>query len=266
MKTVIIKNKIELIGTSAYLIDSNDLIIADLHLGIEKSILESGVNLENTNLKLLIANLKEYIDFIKEKYQIKIINKLIINGDLKHNFGKITEYEWQNITEFFKSVEDEFNKLVLIKGNHDNYANQLQAKFDLEVKDHLVVNDLLITHGDKIQNLDYSNIEVIIAGHIHPAITMSNEIRKEKYKLHLYGPASKIAITKNLISKTTDSIEINPDIRILVLASSHYLTIGTDLNAHNEDFCPYLEESVMDYNIFIVEKDVLNFGKLKENI
>ncbi|MFW5953003.1 MAG: metallophosphoesterase, partial [Candidatus Natronoplasma sp.] len=67
----------------------NTLVIADLHIGYERELEERGINIPEQSQKM-IDNVLDIL--IKED-----IERLVINGDFKHNIPKATWQEYQDI-------------------------------------------------------------------------------------------------------------------------------------------------------------------------
>ena len=94
-KNYILKG-IKIIDKALFIEENNTLIINDLQLGIEESILMKGLFIPRKNLELIINDLKK---IFKQTGKLKTI---IINGDLKHEFSKITK---QEKNESFELIE-----------------------------------------------------------------------------------------------------------------------------------------------------------------
>ena len=73
-------------------IENKILIIADLHIGYEESVIETGI-FPRIQTHDIIASLSKIFDKLN-KQNIRL-DKIIILGDLKHEYGKISEAEWR---------------------------------------------------------------------------------------------------------------------------------------------------------------------------
>ena len=88
------------------------LIISDLHLGYEEYLQQKGILIPKFQMNEIILKLKKLISETKPKI-------IIINGDLKHEFGKVLRQEWQEILQLIDFLQQNCSQLILIKGNHD---------------------------------------------------------------------------------------------------------------------------------------------------
>lgn len=79
------------------------LIISDLHLGYEQSLNAEGIMVPRFQYPLIVERLRE----IQRKSSC---NKIIVNGDLKHEFGKITRQEWSETMKFLDFLGENFKK------------------------------------------------------------------------------------------------------------------------------------------------------------
>ncbi|MEK6952204.1 MAG: metallophosphoesterase, partial [Nanoarchaeota archaeon] len=155
------------------------LIIGDLHIGLEGTFLNQGVMLPVSQLDTIIKRLKKIMKKAKPK-------KIIINGDLKEEFGTISNQEWKDTTKLINFLKEKA-ELTLIKGNHDTILAPIAKKLNTELKQRFDVDDLSIVHGDVLfKDLN----KIIIIGHQHPAISFK-ERPDEKYKCFLVGKYKK---------------------------------------------------------------------------
>ena len=205
------------------------LIIGDLHLGFEEFLIKQGFLIPYSQLKKTISRLEKIIKKAKPKI-------IIINGDLKDEFGTISRQEWSEITQFISFIQ-KTSKLIFIKGNHDTILDPIAKKHSIKVRQRFDIDEITITHGDKLlKNLK----KTVIISHEHPAISFS-ERPDEKYKCFLLGKYKK----HNLV----------------VLPSFNLLIPGSDIT-REEILSPYIK-NISNFNVFVIQDKVYDFGKLK---
>ncbi len=163
----------------------------------------------------------------------------IINGDLKHEFGKISEQEWRDTLNIIDLISRNTEKIILIKGNHDTILGPIAKKRNIEVLEKFEYEDIAFVHGDKLIPTDKSTI---IIGHIHPSLVLREGTRKEYYKCFMKGKYK----TQNLI----------------VLPSLSILSFGVDILTQ-EFKSPYIKD-IKDFELFAVADKIYNFGKVKD--
>jgi hypothetical protein len=215
------------------------LIISDLHLGYEGIMAEQGIFMPKVQFKKEMNALGE----ILEKRRA---SNFIIVGDIKHEFSDTTYHEFREVREIFKFLKEKFGRVVLIKGNHDNYIIYTTRKYDIELYDELLIGDFLFVHGDR--PIKDERGKYIVMGHEHPAIALFDEIGvKEKLNCFLYG---KIGRKK-----------------LLVMPAFSYLAQGSEVNMipRSELLSPILREADIDkMRVIAVSEDIgcLDFGEL----
>jgi uncharacterized protein len=215
---------------SLALIYKDYLIISDLHIGIEETINKQGVLIPRFQFKELKEKLKPLL---------KNIKTVVINGDLKHEFGTISEQEWKSTLEILDLLSEDNRKVILVKGNHDTILGPIAKKKNLEILDKYIIDDITILHGNKMEEI---TTNTIIIGHEHPAITINDEIRTENYKCFLKGKY------KNKV--------------LLVLPSFNLVNQGSNV-LDQKSMSPYIER-LKDFEVFVAEDKVYNFGKIKD--
>lgn len=231
-----ISKQIEIIDLALYLEKEKILVFSDLHIGYEELLNKQGVLVPRFQLKDLIKRINNILDRVDAK-------KIIINGDLKHEFGTISQQEWNDTLEILNLFNNK--EIILIKGNHDSILGPIAEKKNIVIQDHYLVEDVYICHGNKIpEDDDFKKAKMIIIGHEHPCITFK-ERKDEKYKCFLKGK------WKNKV--------------LLVLPSLNLVTQGTDIT-QEKLLSPFLQHNLDDFEVFAVENKVYGFGKLKDLI
>ncbi|MEK6887145.1 MAG: metallophosphoesterase [Nanoarchaeota archaeon] len=225
---------IEIVDLSLFIKKCKTLVISDVHLGIESELHYKGVLVPKYHFKELMKRF-EYI-FSKVKPE-----KIIILGDLKHEFGRISEQEWRELLRFFDYLSANSNKVILLKGNHDPFLGPIARKRNLELVAELQIGNTLFIHGDYEPKLK-KNINLIIMGHEHPAITLREKTKIEKFKCFLRGKYK----NKELI----------------VVPSLNLLVEGNNV-LDGEFISPLLKKQ--NFEVFVVEKNkVYAFGKMNK--
>ncbi|MCL5089547.1 MAG: metallophosphoesterase [Candidatus Marsarchaeota archaeon] len=239
-----INKNIELIdGTAmAYINDISAVVISDMHLGYEGTMAKSGIFMPQVNLKQIIKNL----DAAMEKRKVEF---LIIDGDIKNEFAGVGEAEFDELYKFAEFAKDKKMRLVLIKGNHDNFVERYkeQFKFDIHRQEAKIGNYLFFHGEDMPQKLE--SAKTLIMGHEHPAISIYSDVGKEeRLRCFLYGKYKR----KNL----------------LVLPAISYFSNGTPVNTipKGKLLSPIFKHVNIDemHAIAIGYGSTMDFGKIKE--
>ena len=239
----------------ALLIDST-LIIADVHIGFEEALNKQGIFVPRIHFEEIVSRVKTILGRLNGQG----ISRIIINGDLKHEFGTISEQEWRNTLKFLDLLLLQCNEVILIKGNHDSILGPIAKKRNIRILEHFVLtyefkrpankssnkhgkNRILITHGDKIpdENL-LKDASTIIIGHEHPAISLKLGARIEQYKCFLKGRYHRA--------------------NLIVQPSFNTIIEGTDI-LRDQILSPFLRQNLDNFQVYIIEDKVYDFGKLR---
>lgn len=232
-----ISKGIEMMGLCLYLKKEKALVIADVHMGVEEALNKQGILVPRTQYA-------ETINLLENRLKGFGLKKIIINGDLKHEFGKISETEWRHTLRLLDFLFEHCKKIVLIKGNHDTILGPIADKRGLEVKRNYAIGKTMILHGDKIPKGEkFDSMKRLIIGHEHPAVSLHKDGRLEKFKCFLKGKWKK----KELI----------------VMPSFNLVTEGTDV-IKEKLLSPFLKQSLDDFQVFIVSEGVYGFGTVKD--
>ncbi len=231
-----------LIDLSLYLVKHKTLVMSDFHIGLEEELNQDGVFVPRYQFKATLKRLDSIFEAIGK---LKLpLERVVINGDLKHEFGRISNQEWKDTIQLIDYLNSKSREVVLIKGNHDTILKPIAEKKNLIILNELILGDTLITHGNKITSSAKSRkIKQIIIGHEHPAISITDGIRKELFKTFLIGRWK--------------------GKRLIVLPSFCLSRVGS--NIENEVLSPFLKESnLKDFDVVIVGKGLHYFGRLAD--
>ena len=156
------------------------VVVSDVHLGLEGSMTSKGSYVPKFQLEEMKKELEEIIEETGAK-------RILVNGDLKNEFS--TSYtEKQEIDEFLDFLSENFEGVILIKGNHDTILDNTAEKQGLELKESFKDDGYLFAHGHEEVEEEF---DVLIIGHEHPALSLTDDVGvKEKIPCLLYGEIS----------------------------------------------------------------------------
>lgn len=155
--------KMRFLTEPALLIDKI-LAIADLHIGLEHEIQESGITIPSQ-----IEKIKKRIDNLIKKTRAK---HLVILGDVKHQVPDISWQEYREIPEFFEHFKI---KVSIIKGNHDGNLERLVKNRNIYEPSGFKIKEYGFIHGHAWPDISLLDCEYLIMAHVHPAIEFFSE-------------------------------------------------------------------------------------------
>jgi len=230
---------LEIVDLGLLLKQGKILVFADFHIGYEEALNRQGILVPRFQFKDVIKRLGKIFSELK-KIKIK---KIIINGDIKHEFGKISEQEWRETLKLLDFLAKFCDEIILVKGNHDTIIGPIAKKRNVSVVDYCFAGDVLITHGHRIPNKNIlKKAKTIVIGHEHPAISLREDVRIERFKCFLKGKYKR----KNLV----------------VIPSFCLATEGTDV-LKEKLLSPFLDQNLRNFEISVVADKIYDFGKLK---
>ena len=239
-----ILNNISIYDLTLYLQESNTLVFGDSHIGYEEALNKQGVLIPRFQFKEVLEKLGKVISAIKKEHNVSSFSSIVINGDVKHEFGTISEQEWRHTLRLLDFLLGFTSKIVLVKGNHDTILGPIAKKREVKVEEHVVLGDVLVIHGDKLPSPDLlKKVSTIIIGHEHPAVSIADGVRQELYKCFLRGKWKR----KNLI----------------VMPSFNLVKEGADV-LKSKPLSPFLQGKLDNFDVYPVADRVYEGVKLKK--
>lgn len=213
------------------------LIFGDVHVGLEEALNKEGFLVPRTLFKEIMHDTDTLLKEIKP-------NKIIINGDFKHEFGRISRQEWKDTFKLTELLLQYTTDIIIIKGNHDKILAPLTEKYNIATTEFVSIDDIYITHGDVIPNNEkFRKAKTIIISHEHPCVTVHDDHKFEKFKTFLVGTYE--------------------DKQLIVLPSFSPIE-GSDVTKERL-LSPFLKQNktFWDFDVYITAKEIYPFGKLK---
>lgn len=245
------------IDLSIYLPGPKALVMSDFHIGFEEAMNKQGVFIPRFQLEEIMKRLEAIFHKIRPQ-------TIIINGDIKDEFGSISPQEWRDTLKLLDFLEKKCQQLILVRGNHDTILGPIAEKKGITIVDYVLLDGYIICHGHQLieqlikkrhRTEDDTRDEVkvrkahtIIIGHEHPCISLKEGNRVERYKCFLVGKYK----NKNLI----------------VLPSFNLVTEGSDV-LQEQRLSPYCQQGVESFRVYVLDlekkrNNILDFGTVGE--
>jgi len=144
------------------------LVIADLHIGIETELQESGLQVPSQT------------DLMKERL-IKLIDTyniadLVILGDVKHNIPASSVQERSDVRRFLDAVKT-YTTLHILPGNHDgNIDRLLSSGIMLHPSSGVVLGGIGLFHGHRWPTDEVMRCDQVVVAHTHPMIMLTDRL------------------------------------------------------------------------------------------
>ncbi len=211
------------------------LVIGDIHIGAFGKI--GGVDISKRMYDEMISDFEEIFERIEK------VEKVVILGDLKHEFSGLTLEERYGLVNLFDYLDKKCKKIEIIKGNHDNYLLEIVNKRKYIIREYLLLEKYCFLHGDKdFSEIYKKKIKFWIMGHLHPAVSLRDGVKVEKYKCFLEGKYR--------------------DKKIIILPS--FSGIGEGIDVVNNQSNLAWKFNLMNFRVKIMGEnlEVLDFGKV----
>jgi len=150
--------------------ERKNLIVTDVHIGFESNMASNEIFIgKNSTINETIQELSDIIDSEKP-------DSVILLGDIKSSIKNISKNEWDEVPLFFKKIREKCD-VILIPGNHDaNIQRLVPDNITMISSTGMVEENILLTHGHTLPSENFSHVDKIIMGHLHPVFFQENSI------------------------------------------------------------------------------------------
>ena len=138
------------------------LIISDLHIGFENTVTSNKIFLGKS------SSVEQINNHVKNLIINENIDTLILLGDVKSSTQKIFKSEWEDVRYFFEEIM-KMTDVMVVPGNHDgNLQKLIPNEVSISSTNGIVIENVLLTHGHALPSKNFSDVNRIVMGHIHP--------------------------------------------------------------------------------------------------
>ena len=130
-------DELELIDLAIY--TNSNLILTNFHIGYEEALNKQGLMIPRFQFEEIMKRLEN----IFQNLEGKEIQTIIVNGDLKHEFGTISDQEWRHVLKLLDYLGRHCKEVILIKGNHDASLGPIARKRNVKVLEHYFISPLV---------------------------------------------------------------------------------------------------------------------------
>ena len=217
-----------------FLIVERTLIVSDLHLGLED---------RHLGATGLVARSQAVLDEVRT--YTGGVDRIVFNGDVLDDFALSEPRSRMVIGRLLRSFSGAYDT-VLVKGNHDPMLASLGAG---RVVDSVLVGSVLVTHGDRTLE-DVASVEdlrscsTIVIGHEHPAVTLSDGIRSERFKCFV-----RIPVVETMAGPR----------EVVVMPSAHPDLVGSDIGSFRS---PIIAGEHPEAQVLVASDPVRSFGTI----
>ena len=186
-----------------YLAKQNLLVIADLHIGIERQLHENGVRMPSQT-----GMMEKRLISILQTHEI---NDIILLGDIKHNIPTSTIQERTDVKRFLDTIQ-QYCTLHVLPGNHDgNIHRLLGPDIQLHPSNGFVFHGIGFTHGHRWPSQDVMCCEQVVIGHSHPTVMLMDRLGYRSYEqCWVRGTSFSEKLNKKYPESTTSQIILMP--------------------------------------------------------
>ena len=213
------------------------LVVTDLHIGFEIGMISNDINVKPESI---IEEIHLALDTLIKSEKP---DNLVLLGDIKSGIDSISKIEWQMVPMFFE-IGKKINTIV-IPGNHDGNLSHLVPEYiTMTGPSGLVIGDTLLTHGHVMPSENFSQVNKIVMGHLHPVYFQEGSV--------LDGQRLWVSIK-------TEKRNIFPsskgDLEIIVMPSFNKYFYATHKRYHKKSISPILERIKENNSAKIVTLD-----------
>ena len=150
--------------------NKKSIVITDIHIGFEGKMASNEIFIgKNSVINETIKEISEIIDEEKP-------DSVILLGDIKSSVKSISKNEWDEIPLFFQKIKEKCD-VVLVPGNHDaNIQKLIPNNISMISSTGMVEGNTLLTHGHTMPSENFSHVDKIIMGHLHPVFFQEDSI------------------------------------------------------------------------------------------
>ena len=146
--------------------DQRNLVVADLHFGIEADLAAHGMHFRSRSA----GRLKRLLRILEAAHP----DNLILLGDIKHSIPTLTRQEYYEMPGIIATLREKV-PIIVFPGNHDIGIEHYLKPGELQPKEGAIVDGVGYLHGHTYPAEELIG-GLIVAGHHHPLLVLRDEV------------------------------------------------------------------------------------------
>ncbi len=147
--------------------DKSVLVVADLHLGLEDELAMKGVSIPDLSARVA----QEFIRLVRGLSP----DIVVLLGDVKHGVGLPSPRVRRLVREILCDLLEVVAEVHIIKGNHDGGLEEIiPSEVNMIGPRGGTLGNLGLIHGHSWPADEISSRRLVLAGHIHPAVRITD--------------------------------------------------------------------------------------------
>ena len=164
MRSLEIRPGVHITNDKCLILDEGPtVVIGDLHLGYERALEQDGLYLPRINT----GSIRDSLNDILSKYEPE---RVVLLGDIKHDFKRAGREESNQVRSIIDLISEDA-QVVVVRGNHDNYIQNIISDMGIMAVDHVDIMGYRLEHGH-----EDSGVRPVIIGHEHPSVRIPGEV------------------------------------------------------------------------------------------
>ncbi|MFP4045536.1 MAG: metallophosphoesterase [Candidatus Aenigmatarchaeota archaeon] len=215
-------------------LETETLVISDLHIGIEYDLYKKGISIPPR-----IEKQKKRIMDLVERTGAR---RVVMLGDVKHNIPNMSLGEKKKMPGFFHEIEGKV-EVWIVKGNHDGNIEKIASGAEIFPTDGARDGGFYFNHGHAWPSEEIWKSKVLVRGHSHPAVEFKDQLGfSSVLPCWLRGKIDR----EKLAEKIEKPEETELEEMIIVPAFSEMIS-GTPVNREEEEskIGPLLENDIV---------------------
>jgi len=211
-------NDLKFICNEPALLHGRMLVIADLHLGVERSIFGDSIELD------FFKGVRERIFKLIEETGC---NELVMLGDVKHDIPNMPFRERDKLGTLLREINNRV-KLSIVMGNHDGGIREIAKGMEVHGAAGVMRGNISLVHGHAWPSEGMMKADWLVLAHNHPCIELIGKLG--------YRSIEKAWIVGRLDAKKTSKkyAGFNKNLRVVVMPAFSELVGGMIFNAVRE--------------------------------
>lgn len=226
------------------------LIVADLHIGIEAELRESGINIPSQTEKMAL----HLLELCKEHD----IDDVVIVGDVKHNVPLTSRQEYYEIPGIFERLKEQVSEVHITKGNHDGkLENYLPKWVEIHGTKGFIHRNCGFFHGHTWPSKEVMACKHVVIAHQHPTIQFVETLGERDSR--------QCWVKAKFIEEALEDLYPKSSPELIILPTFNDLLGGIALNTEDKLLGPIMTNNLVDMeNSDIYLLDGAFLGKLKD--